>query len=166
MIKVIRKHIYQYFLNQKLRNLDARKLFHIMEEYNKLYERPVDSNIKTDELIGFNIGDNYDIFYKNVHLHYMETPEHMITRVSIKQDDDTWKIRNTFSEDNDVMEVYLTYDIEVLGGLRCTNTILKNGTWNEYVFKTLDEIEQIVFSYTREAKFNRAYDYVPSTSTN
>ena len=158
MLKLIRKKIYQHFLNKKLENLDARKLFKIMDEYDKLYGRPVDVNIKSDELVGFNIGDNYDIFYKNVHIHYSETQDHIITRVSIKRDDDSWVIGDTFSEGNESMEVYLTYNIAVLGGLRCTNTILKNGAWNEYVFKTLEEIESIVLNYTRESKFNKEYD--------
>lgn len=166
MFKFIRKQIYKDILNQKLRNFSARKLFHIMEEYGKLYERPVDANIRTDDLIGFNIGDNYDIFYKNVHIHYKDTDNIKILRVSIKQPEDNWRIGDNFSEDNDVMEVYLTYDIEVLGGLRCMNTIIKNGNWNEYVSKTLDEIEHIVISYTRESKFNREYEFMPSTVAN
>lgn len=166
MFKLIRKQIYKSILNQRLRNLDPQKLFQIMEEYDLLHPNPVDANIKSDELIGFHIGDSYDIFYKNVHIHYMETHVHNILRVSIKHNDDNWRIGNTFSEDNDVMEVYLTYDIEVLGGLRCINTIVKNGNWNEYVAKTLNEIEQIIVGYTMEAKFNREYDLVPSVNAN
>lgn len=164
MFKIIRKKIYEFNLDKKTRNINVENLFSIMKEYHKLYDRPIDSLINSDELIGFNIGNNYDIFYKNVHIYYTDTPERTVTRISIKKDNDVWKIGDTFSEDNDTMEVYLKYDIEVLGGVRFSNNILKDGNWDEYVFKTLEEIEKIISSYTRESKFNKEYDHALNTS--
>ena len=161
MFKAIRRNHFRILLNKKLRNLDAQKLFKVMLEYDKLYGRPVDPVIHgyEDKLIGFQMGDCYDIFYKNLHLHYMETRESIVTRISIKQDQDVWKIGSRFSEETDTMEVFLTYDIEVLGGLRCDNTIDRFGNWNEYVYKMLLDIENQVYCYTRESEFNKAYDF-------
>ena len=63
------------------------------------------------------------------------------------------------SEGIKTLEVYLTYDIEVLGGLRCNNTIFKDGYWNEYAFKTLSDVEEIINGYTIESRFNDFYAY-------
>ena len=169
MFKRIRKTYYKFLLDKKLRRLDAQKLFKVMVEYDKLYGRPVTPELNLpypDEIVGFQMGDNYDIFYKNVHLHYMENAEHVITRISIKQDDVKWKIGSKFSEDNESMEVFLTYDIEVLGGLRCTNTINRFGNWNEYVYKCLLDIEDQIYEFTRESSFNKAYDYTVRNTKN
>ncbi len=162
LFKKIRRNHFRILLNRKLMKLDAQKLFKVMLEYDKLHGRPVDPVIHgyEDKLIGFQMGDSYDIFYKNLHLHYMETSESVVTRISIKQDQDAWEIGSRFSEATDTMEVYLTYDIEVLGGLRCDNTIDRYGNWNEYVYKRLVEIEEQIYEYTRESEFNKAYDFV------
>ena len=165
MFKAIRRNHFRILLNKKLRNLDAQKLFKVMLEYDKLYGRPVDPVIHgyNDTLVGFQMGDCYDIFYQNIHLHYMETKESVITRITLKKDEDSWVIGSRFSEgnnENDIMEVFLTYDIEVLGGLRCTNTIDRTGNWNEYVYKKLCEIDNIIYGYTKESEFNKAYDFV------
>ena len=148
-------------LDSKLRNMDITKLIGVMVKYNK-FNRPGSRNDgpfqANDDVIGLANGDgSYDIFYKNIHIYYQSENDQTICRLSLKREDESWLLGNVFSEGIKTMEVYLTYDIEVLGNLRCTNTIFKDGNWNEYVYKAIRNVEEIINSYTIEAQFNKAY---------
>ena len=161
MFNLIRKFIYKLRLDNKLRNMDVTKLLGVMSKYNKFVrsgEVSVPFNLVDGDVLGLANSDNsYDIFYGNIHIYYQSDNNQTICRLSLKRDDEGWTLGNVFSEGIKTMEVYLTYDIEVLGNRRCVNTIFKDGNWNEYVYKALRDVEEIINGYTIEAQFNKAY---------
>lgn len=159
MLKFLRKFVYKLKLEKKLRTMNVVDMIKTLVKYNKMYS-PAEYTSSNDgffALSGCNGPGIYDIFYRNLHLYYKYTEKENIFRISIKNDEDRWELGERFSENTKTMEVYLTYDIEVLGGRRCSNTIFKDGTWNEYVYKTLVQLEKMVNGYTIEAEFNEIY---------
>ena len=167
MFNLIRKFYYKLRLSSKLRNLELNKLIGVLSKYNKFNTQDRDKVFfANDDVVAFYVRDEddnqfADIFYKNLHIHCEDGAKQTITRISLKDNEQTtqWKLGTHFSEGIKTLEVYLTYDIEVLGGLRCNNTIFKDGYWNEYAFKTLSDVEEIINGYTIESRFNDFYAY-------
>jgi hypothetical protein len=164
MLKRLRKFIYKVRLEDVFRNMDIKKLIDIMVKYNKFMEPGRfgmgERFYPEPDVSGFEQGNGvYDIFYKNIHIYYQSTPDQNICRISLKKEEDVWVLGDNFSEGIKTMEVYLTYDIEVLGNLRCCNTIFKDGNWNEYVYNVLFDMRNIIHGYTIESEFNNEYSY-------
>lgn len=146
------------------------ELLNILEEYGKLINwgdkmnHPVMSKLPIDDAspayISTKSGEQCDMLYKNLHVKTINSPNQRLVSVSIKHNSNVWSISEDGEVQNDEMEVYLWYDMKVLGDRWCMNVIFNPGNWNEYVYKTLKELVSIIRGYTRASQFNVEYqDY-------
>lgn len=158
---MLKKWFYKFRLENKLKDFNFFRLIDILETYEK-FKKPEDlesSKFYATEPVCLRTGENvYDIFYDNIHIHLEDTKKQTIISLSLKHIDFLWRLDELSPEENkNLLEVYLWYDIEVLGNRRCSNTNFTDGMWNEYVYKTLCELEEKVNGYTTCSWFNREY---------
>ena len=160
---MLKKCYYKFRLEKKLRDTNFQTFVDILTDYDK-FKTPGDlvssafmSN--TGEPVCLCTGENsYDIFYGNLHLHLEETKKQNIISLSLKFNDNFWRLDELSPEENrNLLEIYLWYDIEVLGNRRCSNVNFRDGAWNEYVYKTFCELEEVINGYTTSSRLNKVY---------
>lgn len=159
---MLKKLYYKLRLQNKLRNTNFQNLVDILNDYDKFKnESDLVTNVfdgPSEPICLRGAGNVYDIFYRNLHLHLEDTRKQNIISLSLKSQGAYWRLDELSPEENkNLMEIYLWYDIEVLGKHRCSNVNFNDGTWNEYVYKTFCELEETIHGFTTASRFNKAY---------
>ena len=173
MNKILNKlenNYYGVVANHCMLNFDIKKYIKILNDYDRVQSAPtpLDDNeylLPQDGIIAIKdkSGNVYDIYYKNLHFHVVDTQSEDIVQMFIKSDEEQWKIvkkGNTYdvsNPDTKFIEIFYSFDIETMHEFRCSNADYKKGSWNEYVVKTLKEFEEIVDSLTVETFVTNAY---------
>ena len=88
-----------------------------------------------------------------------------IYSIRIKKQESEWVCRyDKFSETidfshplNDYFEVYVWYSVPVLDVTKANGFVYKHGTWDKYVYKTLNDFFSNIESKTDEYRFNEYY---------
>ena len=164
-----------WLANNAVKNLYIWELINILKKYDRIQEVPTDSSIealvpnKPDGENEFTAYGNentgtYDIYYKNLHFHIVETPTNSIFQIFLKSEDSLWIIKRNEDGVFDVskpntktVEVYYWFDIETMHENRCSDEEYTKGTWNEYVYKVVNEFEYKVVNLTVEFQISDAY---------
>jgi hypothetical protein len=83
--------------------------------------------------------------------------------VSIKKENDAWvfkknnKTFNTANPITETMNIYLYYNVNVMDDRFCENSNYLDGNWNEYVYNTLIDINDMIYGFTQYSQFSKDY---------
>lgn len=108
---------------------------------------------------------SYNIFYNNMQLRVEKSPRESVYSIHLKKQDDYW----TFDKDVDgnydfshpttsTFRVFIAYDVPVLNITRANGEAYSHGTWDEYVYRTIESLERAIYFCTDEAQFNKCYE--------
>ena len=107
----------------------------------------------------------YDIFYDNLHIHVSVTETEKIYSIRIKKPDEYWtcvydtnSMRSDFSHPiNEYYEVYVWYLVPVLDITKSDGYVYKHGTWDKYVYRTMESFFADCRGEMDVSKFNNYY---------
>ena len=177
----IKRYYYQIMVESKFRDINFFEIKKIAEEYNKIISPSV---VDTSELITENnpesllIGEKNDngepliysssnngleIYYKNIHISIIDNDKQHIVRVSLKMRNKPWEFKRNNKTFNaaipltETMNVYLYYNVNVMDDRFCENYNYLDGTWNEYLYKTITEVIDIIYGFTQYSQFSKNY---------
>lgn len=108
---------------------------------------------------------SYNIFYNNLQVRIEISPREKVYSVHIKKQEDTWQFEKDAVGDYDfshpvtsTFRVFIAYDVPVLNITRTKGDSYSHGNWDEYVFRTIEDLEKEIYFCTDEAQFNKCYD--------
>ena len=177
---ILKRYYYQVMIESKIKEVNFFEMKKIAEEYNKVITPTlVDTNDLTGDisetiLIGerndsgepiiYSSSNNgLEIYYKNIHVSVVDNDKQHIIRVSLKMHNTPWEFKRNNKSFNattpltETMSVYLYYNVNVMDDRFCENYNYLNGTWNEYVYKTVMEIKDIIYGFTQYSQFSKNY---------
>lgn len=109
----------------------------------------------------------YDIFYSNLHIHVSMCESEKIFSIRLKKEEDSWiftTIQNGEVKDidfshptNETYEVYVWYEVPVLDITKSIGYNYRNGTWDKYLYQTVNRFIEEVKNITGKSKFNEYY---------
>ena len=173
IVDFFKNYYYHILIESKISKIDFFELKKIAEEYNKVQAFPVGEDYENDEIEDADIdhvmkiysanNGGADIYYKNVHVSIIDNDKQHIIRVSIKKENDVWvfkknnKTFNTANPITETMNIYLYYNVNVMDDRFCENSNYIDGNWNEYVYNTLIDINDMIYGFTQYSQFSKDY---------
>lgn len=107
----------------------------------------------------------YNVFYQNIHIRVETSLKESVYSVHLKKQDDPWmfnmdkKGKYIFTHpQTETIRIFVSYDVPVLNITRAAGISYSHGSWDKYVYHTLDELFDIINGCTEEAKFNKSYN--------
>ena len=151
-------------------NLPMKKILSILKEYDNVKDassitKKSDIFIEKDTVFSVEDATNgvIEIYFKNFHFHVKKNDREDIFQIFLKREDDAWTFEKTeegydfTNPTTDCVEIYYWFEIETMHGFRCIHDQYINGSWNEYVTKTITEFNKFVRDLTVENKISNAY---------
>jgi hypothetical protein len=171
IMKRIVNNFWGWIASHVCQNVNIWDCINILEGYNKFQTIPIfdedtkEYTIPNDGMwaVKDNSGTVYDIYYKNLYFHIVNSDRSDVYQVFIKQDSDYWvlgkkgKMLDVSNPLTPCVEIYYWFDIETMHERRCSDEAYKKGNWNEYVAKTVNEFEDMVEGFTVESQISNAY---------
>lgn len=170
------KFVYHYLTESSSRSYDIeiRRAIETIEEYGlwKEYtaeEKDTIFEITSEERQFFKTekGDKivYDLFYENLHIHVSDSEKEKICSIRIKNPNEAWICPQPgngvvdFSHPcNHNHEVYVWYIVPVLDVTEAIGSMYKHGTWDKYVYGTMNRFFNSIKDETDSSKFNGYYN--------
>lgn len=164
---------YKWRINCKLCYFNFIPFIDILEEYNRFDVVGAEDTIIPFKL-SFEQGSNnvecfknsdnteFDIYYRNLHLHYTNTEKNKMFTISLKKPEDDWVMSEEEQVDmshpiNEVMEIFYSYDTLIADRKRCCGVEYIEGTWDKYFYVTLTNLEKTITGLTIAAQFSKEY---------
>ena len=173
IIMFLKRLFYKWLMNAKSQGIDfgCDRMIEKIEEYHL-----IDSSENGKQEYTFNkvrlifksqTGEkiSYNIFYYNLHIRIELSPREKVYSMHLKKHEDVWCF-NKDSEGNydfshpktPTFRIFIAYDVPVLNITRAKGESYSHGTWDEYVYRTLFDLEKEIYFCTDEAQFNKCYD--------
>ena len=106
---------------------------------------------------------NY-LIYKDLFFKFLSYGKNAITIICMKRPEDAWKFEIDSNYHailldpvNVNTQVYIAYDVEVLGIDRCSGQKYKSGAWNKVLYKEFSSLVEEVRSFKNRNKVEEAY---------
>ena len=170
--------VYKWLSEYRSRSYDLRikEAIDVIEKYNLWYQGDLDSaggSVLIPDIAYFKVEDGkktvYDLFYYNLHIHVSASDKEEIFSVRIKSPDGKWlclrtdapldgKMRFITSRpSNSYYEVYVWYHVPVLDLTTANGYIYKHGSWDKYVYQTMENFFEDIDEFKDVSKFNSYY---------
>lgn len=112
--------------------------------------------IHAGEISAIDKGTDKHIFYDNIHISYHKDEKNTILRIKLKSPNEEW-VGTDENVTNEEYQVYVKFDVDVLGETRCTCEKYASGNWDSYIYHTLNAIEHKLSEMTEYEKFQKVY---------
>lgn len=168
--------IYKWLMSTKIHSLnyELEKLVRTAEVYNLI----ADDDVKNENVILFDPFDksyyifksvsetktSYNIFIGNIHIRMEMSAKENVYSIHIKKQDEDWEfetnedgIINHSTPKNHTYRVYVYYDVPVLNITRAVGDSYINGTWDKYVYNTINTLINDVNKNTEMYQFIKEY---------
>jgi hypothetical protein len=104
----------------------------------------------------------YNIFYENLHIRMETSPKEYIYSIHLKKHEDDWEFIKNKNIDYSIpvistYRIYIAYDVPVLNITRSVGDAYIHGSWDEYVYRTLQKLFAEVNNYNEIVQFNKWY---------
>lgn len=146
--------IFKLFTEQKLMSFDFDNLFSTVKKYGKIGSVDSEKNFLATEC-----DDIRNIYFGNLHFFYLKNDKDRILRAFIKNPEDEWAFsdNNSGKANNEEFQVYIKFDVDVLGEERCFCEKYKSGNWDLYIIKAISALKRFVEEMTEYSKFQKVY---------
>lgn len=162
---------YRWLMSSKSHELDRdiKDYIDIIEEYKLFTTEMLNGSIDVNDnkyYIFKNIVDekiSYNIFYENLHIRLEKSPKETVYSFHLKTQSDNWCFKRVDDKydlshpSNQTFRVFVSYDVPVLNITRANGYSYINGTWDKYLYKTINAFETIIKGCTDKVQFNNEY---------
>ena len=163
---------YKWLMNNKANGLylELEDMINTINEYNLFSgtESNAGQILECTEIFKKVNGDktSYNIFYDNLHIRMEVSPREKVYSIHLKKTEDDWAFDVPDEEDkcdyshptNQTFRIYVSYDVPVLNITRAAGDSYTHGAWDKYVFKTINELIEVIDNCTDSAQFNKNYE--------
>lgn len=166
--KRIRQNFFGVRTTHLLTNLVFSELVETMQANSELSRLPEDNYLPSNNAIRFyKDGNVYVVYYDRIRLLIVDDKEKLVT-VSLLDPQDQWKVfdvdnkgKTIFTIDSPETEVYTVYtccNVLMPTGRMMFDERYTKGSWNEYVFNSINYIVEQILRYKKRNKFNNYYN--------
>lgn len=146
------------FYNLRANYLVKRVLFFNFSEILDKYYQYCQGNLSDTEFSAFKSNDGtIDIYYKNFHVTIVNNGKDKIVSINLKKEEDAWVIDANNKPITKTFEVYRWYDVTVYDTDKYFNERYIEGSWNEYFYKTLKQLDKYVNGMTDKSQMYQEY---------
>ena len=176
---------YRLLVDTRINTYDnyIKEAFDVIESYGLWADNRVENFIKDEAVAAEHLvledafikrptkdGDGvvYDIFFENLHLHVSLRENEKIYSVRIKHQNDVWlcpvyegeggkRYVDASHPENNTYEVYVWYSVPVLDITHAVGYVYRHGTWDKYIYKSMNKFFDKIKEHTDDSKFNKDY---------
>lgn len=160
-----KNHSYSYELENLIRTVEVYNL--LSSDADKSEKVIILDDTRNEYKVFKNITDaktSYNIFIGNIHIRMETSAKENVYSIHIKKQSDNWEF--SVNEDGTInhscpvtqtYRVYVYYDVPVLNITRATGDSYIHGTWDKYVYKTINTLIGEVNNNTERNQFISAY---------
>ena len=160
-----KSHSLRYDLDNLVRTIEVYNLISSEEDKNEPVILLSDSEFKVFKTITLSQSKtSYNIFTGNIHIRMEMSPKETVYSIHLKKQGEDWEFgiddngcRVHSTPLNHTYRIFVTYDVPVLNITRAIGDSYINGTWDKYVYNTINNLFETINNKSEIAQFNKNY---------